>query len=391
MGSAKRRVLAVTGIRSEYFLQRSILQAIAAHPCLTLEVVVTGAHLSPLHGGTVREIERDGFPIAARLETLLDSDRDAGRLKGAALQLQSLAQVVDDRRPDWLLAPADREEAMTTALCGAYLNIATAHYGAGDRVVGNVDDMVRHAVSRLAHLLLTTHEAARERLIRAGEQPWRVHCVGHSGLDRIQATPELSPDALAAALNVSRIDRPYLVVIQHPLSSEVDAAEAQMRETLEAIVAVGWQAFVIYPNTDAGSRGIIRVIDEYGAGGQGKGKIYAFNTIPDVPFVNLLRGALALVGNSSLGILEAPLLRLPAINVGNRQQGRLHAENVLFVPPDRKAITAALRRIADDEDFAYRLRDCANPFGDGHTGARVAELLATIPLDAKLLNKDLQY
>src|SRR5437762_4924483 len=108
---AKRRVLAVTGIRSEYFLQRSILQAIAAHPCLTLEVVVTGAHLSPLHGGTVREIERDGFPIAARLETLLDSDRDAGRLKGAALQLQGLAQVVDDRRPDWLLAPADREEA----------------------------------------------------------------------------------------------------------------------------------------------------------------------------------------------------------------------------------------------------------------------------------------
>ena len=145
----KRRVLGITAIRSEYFLQRSILRAIVDHPDLELELVVTGAHFSPLHGHTVKDIEADGFPIVARIENLIYSDRDAARLKGAASQLQVLAHVVDELRPDWLLVPADREESMTLALCGTYMNIATAHYGAGDRVVGNADDMIRHAESRL--------------------------------------------------------------------------------------------------------------------------------------------------------------------------------------------------------------------------------------------------
>ena len=176
----KRRVLGITAIRSEYFLQRPIFEAIRNHPGLELTLVVAGAHLSEIHGHTVKDVENDGFTITRRIDNLIHADHDAARLTGAAVQLQSLAELVDDLRPDWLLTPADREEAMTMALCGAYLGIATAHYAAGDRVVGNVDDMVRHAVSRLSHLLLTTHEDARQRLIRAGEEEWRVHNVGHS-------------------------------------------------------------------------------------------------------------------------------------------------------------------------------------------------------------------
>ncbi len=383
----RRKVLAITAIRSEYYFQRSIFHAIMEHPDLELTLIVTGAHLSPLHGYTVKEIEADGFPIAERIETLIYSDRDAARLKGAASQLQVLAHIVDGRRPDWLLVPADREESITLALCGAYMGLPIAHYGAGDRVVGNVDDMVRHAVSRLSHLMLTTHEGARERLIQAGEQEWRVHNVGHAGLDRFARTAAMTDDELARALGIAEIRKPYLVVIQHPLSSEFVEAGRQMRETLAAAKELEMQTFVSYPNSDAGGRLIIEVIEEYRSHPQ----FNVFQNIPDAPFVNLLRGAAALVGNSSLGLLEAPFLHLPVINVGHRQAGRSHAQNVFFVPASRQEIVRQARAILEDEETKRRVLNCENPFGDGHTGERVAELLASTPIDGRLRNKDLSY
>ena len=378
----KRRVLGITAIRSEYFLQRPILRAIVDHPELELELVVTGAHLSPLHGHTVKQIEADGFPIVARIENLIYSDHDAARLQGAASQLQVLTHVVDERRPDWLLVPADREESMTLALCGTYMNIATAHYGAGDRVVGNADDMVRHAVSRLSHLLLTTHEQARERLIKAGEQDWRVHNVGHAGIDRLRSTRQLTTSELANALGVQNIDDQFAVIIQHPLTSEIDNAGAQMRETLSAALELGLQTFVSYPNSDPGSNQIIDVIEEFSS----HPRISVFKNIPDIEFVNLLRRATVLLGNSSMGLLEAPYLKLPVVNIGRRQSERHHASNVFFVPADREEIVRQVRAIMDNGIGA-----CENPFGDGHTGERVADLLATTPIDQKLLNKDLSY
>jgi GDP/UDP-N,N'-diacetylbacillosamine 2-epimerase (hydrolysing) len=378
----KRRVLGITAIRSEYFLQRPILRAILDHPELELELVVTGAHLSPLHGYTVKDIEADGFPIIARIENLIYSDRDAARLKGAASQLQVLAHVVDELRPDWLLVPADREESMTLALCGTYLNIATAHYAAGDRVVGNADDMIRHAVSRLSHLLLTTHEQARERLIKAGEEAWRVHNVGHAGIDRLRTTEQLSTAELAQALGVEAIDDRFAVIIQHPLTSEISQAGEHMRATLSAVLELGLQAFVSYPNSDPGSSQIIEVIEDHQ---QKNPRLSVFKNIPDREFVNLLRRATVLLGNSSLGLLEAPYLKLPVVNVGRRQSERHHASNVFFVPADREAIVRQVKAIIDQKI------ECENPFGDGHTGERVAELLAATPINQKLLNKDLSY
>lgn len=384
---SRRRVLAITAIRSEYYFQRSIFHAIREHPDLELTLIVTGAHLSPLHGYTVKEIQADGFHIAERIESLIYSDRDAARLKGAASQLQVLAHIVDARRPDWLLAPADREEAMTLALCGAYMGLAVAHYGAGDRVVGNVDDMIRHAVSRLSHLLLTTHEEARQRLIQAGEQEWRVHNMGHAGLDRIAGTAAMSDDELAYALGIAQIKKPYLVVIQHPLSSEFAEAGRQMRETLEAAKELGMQTFVSYPNSDAGSHLIIETIEKY----RSQPNFHVFQNIPDAPFIHLLRGAAVLLGNSSLGLLEAPFLRLPVVNIGARQSLRHHAENVFFVACNKEQIADKVSAILGSEEIRNRIANCSNPFGDGHTGERVANLLATTPIDPVLLNKDLSY
>ncbi|HEV8203955.1 MAG TPA: UDP-N-acetylglucosamine 2-epimerase [Pyrinomonadaceae bacterium] len=384
---SKRRVLGITAIRSEYFLQRPILRAIVDHPELELLLVVTGAHLSPLHDYTVKEIEADGFPIVARIENLIYSDRDAARLKGAASQLQVLTHLVDELRPEWLLVPADREESMTLALCGTYLNIATAHYAAGDRVVGNADDMIRHAVSRLSHLLLTTHEQARERLIKAGEQSWRIHNVGHAGIDRIRSAPQLTSSELAKALGVDEVQDRYAVVVQHPLTSEIGDAGRQMRETMAAARALKLQLFVSYPNSDPGSNQIIQVIEEHRA----NPGVHVFRNIPDREFVNLLRGATVLLGNSSLGLLEAPYLKLPVVNVGRRQSERHHASNAFFVAADREAIVRQVRAIIDDEETRRTISTCENPFGDGHTGEQVAKLLASTSIDSTLLNKDLSY
>jgi len=383
----KRRVLGLTAIRSEYFLQRSILRSIVNHPDLELELVVAGAHLSPLHDETARTIEQDGLPVVERIDSLLYSDRDAARLKGAALQLQVLSHVIDRQRPDWLLAVGDREEPLALSLCGAYMNIPVAHYGAGDRVVGNADDTIRHAISRIGHLLLTTNEDARLRLIRAGEQDWRVHNVGHAGLDRLRLTPALTPSTVADLLGIPKIRPPYAVVIQHPLSSEIGHAGADMEETLAATVEGVAQIFVSYPNSDAGSHRIVEVIERY----RTHPHVHVFRNIPDTAFVNLLRGAAVLLGNSSLGLLEAPFLRLPVINVGHRQCERVHAENVRFVGGDRKEILAAIRRLLQEHKTQRDARTCSNPFGDGHSGERVARLLATTPIDGRLLNKDLTF
>lgn len=383
----KRHVLAITGIRSEYFLQRPIFQAIMAHPELELELVVSGAHLAPFHNYTVRTIEADDMPILARIENLLYSDRLGGRLKSAATQLQMLAHLVDERRPDWLFVPCDREEAINLALCGAYLALPTAHYCAGDASVGNVDDTVRHAISRMSHLLLTTHDEASQRLIRAGEEAWRVHNVGHSGLDRFRLTPVLSREQLAAELAVPRVEADYLVVVQHPLSTELEQAAAHMEATLAAAAALGLQTFVSYPNSDAGSHAMIAVIEEY----RRRPQVHVFKNIPDLAFVNLLRGATALLGNSSLGVLEAPFLKLGVVNVGGRQSGRHHSENVFFVPAERQAIMRQVELIRGDSATRERIARCANPFGDGRAGERIADLFAKTPLDQRLLMKRWTY
>lgn len=388
MNAKRKSVLAITGIRSEYYLQKSVFRAIQAHPALRLELVVTGAHLSPLHGGTVDEISRDGFPIAEKIESLLWSDRDAGRLKGAAAQLQVLAHVVDRLRPDWILAPADREEALTAAACGAYMNIPVAHLCAGDRVVGNVDDIVRQAVSRLSHLHLTTHEEARQRLIRSGEQPFRVHNVGHPGLDRFASTKKMGWSALAKALGLGGAKPPYLVVLQHPISSEISEAPAQMEETMKAVMKLGLPTVVIHPNSDAGSRAMVEVIERY------RGRIRSLvvtPTLPDTIFVNLLRGAFALIGNSSLGFFEAPYLRLPVVHLGNRQKNRRHSGNVAFLPHRAESIAGLITRWRDSPVERARLACCDNPFGSGRTGETVARLLAQTEATPAFLKKDMTY
>ncbi|GHD46990.1 GDP/UDP-N,N'-diacetylbacillosamine 2-epimerase (hydrolysing) [Marinobacter persicus] len=383
-----RTVLGVTGIRSEYDIMSSVFHAIKEHPELSLQLAVTGAHLSDAYGRTVDDIRNDGFEIVDEIESLINGDQAAARVKGLGIQLQGLVQTVSRVRPDWLLVLGDREESIATALVGAYMNIPVAHVAGGDRVVGNVDDQVRHAVTKLAHLHFTTNRESSERILRLGEQEFRVFNVGNPGLDRLLQVPDLDIGTIGDRLGFSvPVDKPIVMVIQHVISTEIDDAYRQMRVTLEAVAELGLPTILSYPNSDAGGQQMIRAIREF----EHLPEIHAFKNIPRLEFVNLMRRSSCLLGNSSAGILEAPLLKLPVINVGNRQKGRLHAENVQFVSHDKSQIKRAVTKACFDLDYRAYVGNCANPYGNGRSSSLIADTLAHTPIDEKLLIKDITY
>jgi GDP/UDP-N,N'-diacetylbacillosamine 2-epimerase (hydrolysing) len=382
------KVLAVTGIRSEYDILQPILSALSKTEGFEVMLVVTGAHLSATFGETVREIEKDGINIVDRIETLLDSSSKSSRVKGLGIALMGMVQTVERVRPDLLLVVGDREEAMGTALVGAYCDIPVAHIAGGDRVMGNVDDQVRHAVSRLAHIHYVTNSESRDRLIRMGEQPFRIVNVGTPGIDRFMSEPKLSMAELNQQLGLNFPENsPYLMVLQHVISSEAEQGYWQMQQTLEAIKQLGLPTLVIYPNSDAGGREMIRCIEDYAP----QSFFVAIKNIPRTPFVNLLRHASCLIGNSSAGIMEAPALGLPVINVGNRQQGRLHSSNVQFVAHDVTAIIEAVHLAVFDADYRAQVAQCDTPYGDGNAAQRIAQHLQQQHLDQDWLIKDITY
>lgn len=384
----KRKIVAVTGIRSDYDLMTPVYREIDKHPLLDLELIVTGAHLSDAYGYTVKEIEKDGFKIAERIESLINGDLASSRVKGLAIQLQGMVQTIDRIQPDILLVLGDREESITTALIGSYMNIPIAHVAGGDKVIGNVDDQVRHAVSKLAHIHFTTNRESAERLKKMGEEQFRIFNVGNPGLDRIKDVPVLSRKELSNRLNFEINDNePLLVVIQHVISTEIEYAYNQMKTTMEAINELGCKTIISFPNSDAGGQQMIKAINEYSH----KPFIHIQKNIPRLEFINILREASCLVGNSSAGILEAPFLKLPVVNIGNRQKGRLHADNVQFVNHDKQEIVNAIKKALFDMDYKKQVANCINPYGDGNAAKKIVDILATIPLDKKLLIKEITY
>jgi GDP/UDP-N,N'-diacetylbacillosamine 2-epimerase (hydrolysing) len=385
----KRKILGVTGIRSDYDIMSSVFQAVNEHPDLDLRLIVTGAHLSDAYGKTISEIRADGFSIVDEVESLLNADSDASRVKSLAIQLQGLVQAFQRERPHFLLVLGDREEAMTTALAGAYMNIPVAHVGGGDRVIGNVDDQVRHAVTKLAHVHFVSNEESYQRVLQLGEQPFRVFNVGNPGLDRFLSVPKLTAADVSRRLGFEiGDDEKLILVIQHVISTEIDQAYSQMKTTLEAVRQLGIKTILSYPNSDAGSQQMIKAIQEY------EGRLpflYTAKSIPRLEFVNIMRRADCMLGNSSAGILEAPLLKLPVVNIGNRQIGRLHAENVQFVKHVVSEICAAVKRSLFDVDYRKVVSTCKNPYGNGQASKKISDKLASIDIDEKLLIKDITF
>lgn len=380
-----RTVHFLTGIRSEYDILAPIIAAVDAQPDLDAGVIVTGAHLTGLHGQSIRQIEADGYRIAARIDSLLASDGLGGRVKGMALQLAGLTDLFARERPDFLVVMGDREEVMTGAVAAIYHHIPVVHVGGGDHADdGNVDNLVRHAVSKMAHLHMATTELSGKRLRQLGEEPWRIHVTGASGLDRIIATPDMARNELEKALGVDWHGEPYAVLLYHPTITDFSEARAHMASITRVLEASGLNIAVMAPNSDPGNQAISLEIDALIARCP---KAKAFTFLERKVFINMLRHARVMVGNSSAGILEAPSMGLPVVNIGVRQRGREHGDNVIFTDYDAGEIAAAITRATTDEGFRALVAQRRTPYGDGKAGERIAEVLRSVELGRGLLDK----
>lgn len=380
-----RKIVYLTGTRADYGLFSQALRRIEAHPALDLALIVTGMHLAPEFGRTVRLVEEDGFPIAAQVETLLAGDDGGSMARAIGLGVLGLTQALESARPDVLIVLGDRGEMLAGAIVATHLNIPVVHIHGGE-VSGTIDESVRHAITKLAHFHLPSTEENAQRIIRMGEDPWRVQVVGAPGLDYLRAVEPMSREQIEADLDID-LSQPVLLVTQHPVTTEVEAAADQMRTTLDALTNLGIQAVITYPNADSGGRAMIDVLKDYAS----LPFVRIRPTLGQRRYASLLRYADAMVGNSSSGIVEAPYFGLPVVNIGSRQQGRQRGENVLDVSHHRDGIEQAIRTALTDQDFICRARTCTNPYGDGRAGERIATTLAEIPLDRSVLQKRLAY
>jgi UDP-N-acetylglucosamine 2-epimerase (non-hydrolysing)/GDP/UDP-N,N'-diacetylbacillosamine 2-epimerase (hydrolysing) len=374
----------MTGTRAEYGILKSVLKEIEANAGLQLSLIVIGMHLSPEFGYTVKEIERDGFKIGAKIAVLHNEDTKVSMAKSIGESLSRTAEALEKINPDILVVLGDRSEMLVGAVAATYMGIPIAHIHGGD-VSGNVDEPVRHAITKLAHTHFPATKKSARRIIKMGEESWRVHVVGAPGLDGIlsEKVPGRREVARKYDLNLSK---PVLLVLQHPVVAEADHAAKQMRETLEAVKSLGLQTILIYPNADAGGRRMIEVIKEYKYP-----FVKVFKSVPRRDYLGLMKFASVMVGNSSSGIIEAASFCLPVVNVGTRQEGRQRAGNVIDVSYDRQEIISAVKKALSDMSFREKVKRCRNPYGDGRAGKRIAKILTQVPLDSKLLEKRMTY
>jgi UDP-hydrolysing UDP-N-acetyl-D-glucosamine 2-epimerase len=379
--SSKRRIGVVTTSRADYSHLYWPLRELAAHPEVELGVFTLGAHLSPEFGNTLQEIERDGFPIQARIECLLSSDTDTGMAKTIGLAMLGLADALTRWRPDLLLLIADRYEMLAPASVALALRIPVAHIEGGEISQGAIDDQVRNALTKLAHIHFTSTPTARRRVIALGEEPWRVHHAGAPSLDHLRRSQLIDRPALEARLGLS-FAPPTLLAAYHPVTILKDTT-AEADAFFAALAQTPGQLLFVYPNSDTGSYALIERTKALAAT---RPHTHIFVNLDAVTYWSLLAQVDAMVGNSSSGIMEAASFALPVVNVGMRQQGRERAPNILDVPPETEAILAGLHRALDPE-FRASLRGMVNPYGNGTAATTIARVLTTVDLDGLLIKQ----
>lgn len=379
--SGRRRIGVVTSSRADYSHLYWPLRELQRHPRVELGVFVLGPHLSPEFGLTVAEIERDGFPIQARIECLLSSDTDTGMAKTIGVAILGVADALTAWRPDLLLLIADRYEMLAPAATALAMRIPVAHIEGGEVSQGAIDDAVRNALTKLAHIHFTSTDTARRRVISMGEEPWRVHCAGAPSLDHLRCSTLLTRSALQERLGIE-LASPTLLAAWHPVTLLHDT-NAEAEALFSALSQTPGQLLFVYPNADAGSYGLIQRTRELAAA---RPDTHIFVNLDAVSYWSLLGEANVLVGNSSSGIMEAASFALPVVNVGIRQQGRERARNVIDVPAETNTIRAAIAR-ALSAGFRESLAGMANPYGEGAASATIARVLTTVSLQGLLMKQ----
>ena len=375
----KRKVCVVITARPSYSRIRTALFAIQKHPELELQIVSAASMLLDRYGKTVTHVEQDGFKVDARVYMVLEGENLVTSAKTTGLGLMELATTFDNLRPDMVVTIADRYETIATAIAAAYMNIPLVHMQGGE-VTGSIDEKVRHAITKLADIHLVTTEKARERVIRMGEEPEHVFITGCPSIDianeaLLNPGEEINPferyGGVGATVDLSK---GYLVVMQHPVTTEYEMGRKQITETLYAIKELGIPTLWFWPNVDAGSDGVSKGIRSFREL-EGPTNIHFFKDIPPLDFLRMVNRSRCIIGNSSVAIRECSYLGVPAVNIGSREAGRERGPNVIDVDYDRKDIEAAIQQhIGRPRPARVKL------YGDGHAGERIADVLSTAPL-----------
>lgn len=369
-----RKILYITGTRADYGLMHETLKLLNNHENIQLDVVTTGMHLMEEFGCSVNEIKKDNFNLHIINQTFIKDDEQSMSLFIGNL-INDLTKLMSKLKPDIVLLLGDRGEMLAGAIVASYLQIPIAHIHGGD-VSSTVDDSTRHAITKLANIHFPATEKSASRIKQMGENPENIFVVGAPGLDSIiKFKNKIDICYLNEKYNLKK---DFILVLQHPVSLEVEDSAFQISQTLSAVTSTDYQIILVYPNADAGGRAMINKIDEY--------DVDTYKNIPHDDFIGLLGLASILIGNSSSGIIESSSFKLPVINIGTRQQGREKASNVVDVDYDCNEILNAIKFIESNE-FKDILNHCENPYGDGKASERICRILNDIKLDKELLNK----
>lgn len=381
--TAPRRIAVVTVGRSDYGILRPLLRAIDAHPRLELKLIVAAAHLVAGFGDTASEIARDGFAAAAEVECTLAADRPGSLARAMGLATIGFARAYEDTRPDIVVLLGDRYEMHAAASAAVPFLVPLAHIGGGSTTRGAIDDVFRNSITKLSHLHFCETEEFGRQLQALGETPERIHLTGALGLDNLAGLPVLTPAELNARFGCIVDPAPILVTF-HPETRAWEETEAHVASLLAALEAQPAPIVFTYPNADTAGQVIIREIEAFAR--RHPQRVSLVPHFGTAGYFSMMRHARAMVGNSSSGIIEAASFRLPVVDIGRRQEGRLAPRNVIHAPHDAAAIGAALAR-ATSEAFRRSLDDLVSPYGRGDAARRIVEVLDGVTLDDGLLVK----
>jgi len=368
-------IVVITGTRAEYGILKPVIDAIDFTPSMKMSLVVTGMHLAPEFGMTVREIENDGIPISARVDMLFNADTTSAMGKSLGIGIVGLIQELERLKPDLAIVLGDRIEAFAGAIAGLFCGAVIAHIHGGEITRGGVDEYMRHAITKLSHVHFAATESARQRIIRLGEHPDFVFHTGSPALDVIRRMKILSRDELAQKLEFPLPER-YALVVQHPISTHPETAALEIEETLEALRSCQISAILAYPNADAGGRAMRDVIRRY----ETFPWLHTYINLPRPVYMSLLAHASVMVGNSSSGLIDSSSFGIPTINIGERQEGRERGKNVIDAKPDRDCIREAIHRALTDELFIHDAKNAVNPYGDGYAADKILIVLQSLDL-----------
>lgn len=382
---SKRKIAVITGSRAEYGLLYWIIKMIRQDPDLELQLVVTGMHLSREFGFTIKEIEKDGFPIAEKVQMLLPSDSEQAIATSMGKGMIGFAKVYTRLKPDIIVVLGDRFEMHAAVSTAMPFRIAIAHVHGGEATEGAIDELIRHAITKMSHIHFPSTEKYRKRIIQMGERPENVFCFGSPAIDNILKLDFLNRKTLCKELHIPQ-DKKIGVVTYHPVTLEDGTSQSQISELLQALKDVEGIYWVFTStNADTGGRIIVEDVKNFIKEGPKDAKLYM--SLGQRRYLSLLKNAILMVGNSSSGIIESSSFRLPVVNIGDRQRGRIKPANVIDVKVSKKKLILKAISKAISSEFRDSLKGLKNPYGDGGASGKIVAVLRKINLDENIIKK----